>query len=142
MSLRPRFATWPKISPYIRKQPGLGPAWLQPTFPGVPATNSNAYRSAQTVCRQQRIDMEPARKDLQKLPHGLQSPQNVHDASQDSDQTSSSPTDPDAIFSIDSGWSSTVIEAPGFKRNANWCDCCIFFYALVSAATALVVCQQ
>jgi hypothetical protein len=54
--------------------------------------------------------MQPAPKDMQKLPNALRD-----DTNQSSDQSVE-----DAVLSIDSVFQSNIIEEPGHKRNANW----------------------
>lgn len=54
-----------------------------------------------------------APKDTQTLPQPIESTES---------NTITNPDSPDAVLSIDSGFSNTIHEEPGFRRNANWAD--------------------
>jgi hypothetical protein len=56
-----------------------------------------------------------SQKDLQTLPG---KPRPVQDAGNVNDQSPYG--DPDAVMGIDSGFNNSIIEEPGFKRNATW----------------------
>jgi hypothetical protein len=52
-----------------------------------------------------------APKDMQTLPQP---------AGSSDTNSNSNPDSPDAVLSIDSGFSNSIHEEPGFRRNANW----------------------